>query len=682
MGRVWMDKLNPEQREAVTHDSGPMLVVAGAGSGKTLTLACRVAHLVERGVAPERILLLTFSRRAAREMISRAEHMTGNGGAGRVWGGTFHAVGNRLLRLYGRSVGVRPDFTVLDQSDAADLMNLVRGDMGLASRERRFPRKETLGSIYSRTVNAGIPLRRALERWFPWCAEEADGIREVFHAYTIRKRDQNVLDYDDLLLYWRALAASSGGARAASLFDHVLVDEYQDTNALQSDILHHLHGRIANVMAVGDDAQAIYSFRSATVRNILEFPERFAGTAIVKLERNYRSTPEILAASNAAIELSPQRHEKTLRPTRDSGRRPVLLTCLDEPEQSDAVCARILQHREEGIPLKRQAVLFRAGHHSDLLEVELSGRNIPFVKYGGLKFLESAHVKDLMALLRILENPWDEMGWYRVLQLIEGVGPAAARRLMDELGVRGGAGTPTSPVARLVETPPAVPRVAAAQLEALRAALSDCAREPQLPPSTQVERLAAFCEPVFRRLYASAESRLRDVEQLEQLAASYRSRARFLVDLTLDPPSGTSEQAGPPLLDEDYVILSTIHSAKGCEWDVVHVIHAADGMIPSDMSTGDDDEIEEERRLFYVALTRAMDMLYVYFPLRYYRRPRGMEDPHNYAQLPRFLPVSIRSLFDQRATYAGHHREGDPDAGPATGDPAVVDEFLAELWQA
>jgi DNA helicase-2/ATP-dependent DNA helicase PcrA len=686
--------LNAQQREAVTCGGGPVLVVAGAGSGKTMTLACRVAWLIDQGVAPERILLLTFSRRAAREMVTRAARMNGHGSdAGRrVWGGTFHAMANRLLRLHGRALGLQPDFTVLDQADGADLMNLIRGELGLSARERRFPRKDTLASIYSRTVNARERLPVVLERDFPWCAEEVEGIRSVFQAYTKRKREQNVLDYDDLLLHWRALTdVPRVGDRVASQFDHVLVDEYQDTNALQADILAGMRRPPApgNLMVVGDDAQAIYSFRSATNRNILEFASRFAGARVVKLEQNYRSTPPLLAASNAAIALSPERHEKTLWSVRQGVERPALVTCLDEAEQSDEVCRSILEHRERGTALKRQAVLFRAAHHSDLLEVELARRNIPFVKYGGLKFLEAAHVKDAMATLRVVENPNDEVSWFRVLQLLEGIGPAAARKVMEALGVRrrserpenGGidAGRP-SPLARLLEAPPRVPAAAAEGFAAFRSTVADCRSLEAVAP--QVERVRRFLEPAFVRLYASPASRLRDLEQLEQIASGYPNRGRFLTDLTLDPPASTGDLAGPPLLDEDYVVLSTIHSAKGCEWDVVHVIHAADGMIPSDMSTGDPEQVEEERRLLYVAITRAKDSLTVYFPLRYYRRPRGLEDPHAYAQLTRFLPPEVRTRFDERCSFLAD-AEGDgvrADPGSAVGQRTAVDGFLAALW--
>jgi DNA helicase II / ATP-dependent DNA helicase PcrA len=675
------ETLNDDQRRAARHGDGPLLVVAGAGTGKTMTLACRVAHLLDTGVAPQRMLLLTFSRRAAREMIARAEHSAARGSAARVVGGTFHGIGNRLLRLYGRPLGIRPDFTVLDQADAADTMNILRNELGYGAGERRFPRKETLEAIYSRTVNAGRKLQRVLGEDYPWCAEEVEGIRAIFTAYTQRKREANVLDYDDLLLFWRALAQHpETGERLASLYDHILVDEYQDTNRLQADILYAMRPPGTKITAVGDDAQAIYGFRSATIENILEFPRRFPGTTIVRLERNYRSTTPILAASNAVIARSSRRHEKTLWTDRDGDVRPVLRRCLDEAEQSDVICRSALSQRERGVALRQQAVLFRTGHHSDLLEVELSRRNIPFVKFGGLKFLESAHVKDVLALLRILENPHDEIAWFRVLLLLDGVGPASARRIMDAIAVRRDGDI--SPIQRFVTEPPAVPIGAQRGLDELRGALADSSaptdgRPP--PPSAQIERLRRFCESAFRRRYPSAEARLRDVDQLQSLAAGHDDRGRFLAELTLDPPSSTGDLADQPWLDEDYLVLSTIHSAKGLEWDVVHVIHAADGMIPSDMATGNEEEIEEERRLLYVAMTRARNALIVSYPLRYYRRPRGTEDPHSLAQPSRFLvPEEIRSSFDEIGPAVT--AQATLPSGGEPGAIAGVEATLAELW--
>jgi DNA helicase-2/ATP-dependent DNA helicase PcrA len=712
---TWRESLNPAQLEAVTAGDGPILVIAGAGTGKTWTLACRVAHLIEQGTPPERILLLTFSRRAAKEMLSRADRLIQRKETvGKVWGGTFHAIANRLLRLYGRGLGLSPDFTVLDQADQADLIDLIRGEYfstpspspSQLKHARRFPKKDTLVTIYSRMVNAGQPLSVVLESGFPWCTEDADGMRSIFAEYTRRKRVQNVLDYDDLLLFWRALGQVPDGREAGRQFDHVLVDEYQDTNPLQAQILQALRVDNRNLMVVGDDAQSIYAFRAATVRNILDFPSQFPGARRITLEQNYRSTRPILDVSNAVIAQARERFPKNLWPVRSGGARPVLLTCTDEPEQSAQVCEQVLEHREQGVPLRQQAVLFRTGHHSDLLEVELTRRNIPFVKFGGLKFLESAHIKDVLAILRILENPKDEVSWFRVLQLLDGIGPAHARSIMRAIGLQSATPAQSSPppspspspstlpvvaapapsldpLRRFIDAPPAVPEAAIEPLARLRETLADCLTPggQGLPPAAEIGRIRRFCEPIFQDRYASAQARLQDIEQLEHVASGHASRGRFLSDLALDPPTSTSDLAGPPLLDEDYLVLSTVHSAKGGEWDVVHVIHAADGMIPSDMSTGDKDAIEEERRLFYVALTRARDNLYVYFPLRYYRRPKGLDDAHHFAQLTRFLPQPIQSLFDCRAAGSLDPPAPTPTAPTAPRvAAAAVDALLSALW--
>ncbi len=675
-------ELNERQRAAVVYEGRSLLVVAGAGSGKTKTLVCRVAHLLKRGVPPERILLLTFTRRAAREMLRRAEGVSGRREAARVCGGTFHSVGNRLLRRHGRAVGVPERFTVMDAADAAEMMSLVRSELGLGEKRRRFPRKETLATIYSRVVNAGSPLSDVLGKHFPWCAQEIESVRDVFARYTERKRDQAVLDYDDLLLYWRALAAApTVGEVVASSFDHILVDEYQDTNAVQADVLVSMRTRDASITAVGDDAQAIYSFRAATVTNILEFPSRHPETCVIKLEQNYRSTQPILRVSNAVIAGARRRYTKELWSTREGGVLPSLVTCRDEAEQSDRVCRDVLEQRERGVELKRQAVLFRAGHHSAPLELELARRNIPFVKFGGLRFTEAAHVKDLLGLLRVVENPWDELAWFRSLQLLDGVGPATARRLLQELGVTGARvdhdNPADSPLTRLLADPSTLPPSASEEGDAFCAALADCARTSA--PGPQVERLRGFYEPVLWRAYDGAPARAADLEQLERIAAGYASRQALLADLTLDPPTSTSDLAGPPHLDEDYLCLSTIHSAKGAEWDVVNVIHAADGMIPSDMALGDEEGTEEELRLLYVAMTRARQRLNVFFPLRYYHRRAGLEDEHSLAQLTRFIPREIHHLFEQRGPDPTSVDE--PDSAIRPGDSPVID-YLAALWKA
>jgi DNA helicase-2/ATP-dependent DNA helicase PcrA len=670
--------LNPEQLAAATHGEGPLLVVAGAGTGKTSTLAARVAFLLAQGIRPERLLLLTFSRRAAREMLSRAALLGDHPDAARVWGGTFHAVANRLLRVHGHALGLDPSFTVLDQTDAADVMNLLRDDLGFAGRDRRSPRKETLAAIHSRVVNTGQKLDVVVDRHFPWCHDEVEAIRQIFTAYTARKREQHTLDFDDLLLFWKALASSSQSAgQLAGAFDHILVDEYQDTNALQADILESMRpaGTPRNLTVVGDDAQAIYGFRAATVRNILAFPERFTGATIVKLERNYRSTAPILELSNAVIALSRERHQKSLWTERTRGATPVLHARLDESDQADAVCTAILEHRERGVPLHEQAVLFRAAHHSDLLEVELLRRNIPFVKYGGLKFLEAAHVKDALAMLRVLENPHDEVAWFRVLQLPEDMGPAASRRVMERIGVRDPAAA--SPMVNFLDHLIEVPTGADETVRDLRSVLAACLDEDLLGPGAQLERIRSFLEPVIEQRYSSAAARLGDIDQLALLARGYEARGRFLAELTLDPPASTSDLAGPPSLDDDYLILSTIHSAKGLEWDVVHVIHATDGCIPSDMATGDDEELEEERRLLYVALTRARNAVHITYPQRYHRRRKPRDDDHMYAVVSRFLDApSVLPHLDVR----GPSVDERIDDMPSVTGAVSVDAYLAELF--
>jgi len=667
--------LNKAQRRVVEHDGGPLLVVAGAGTGKTMTLAPRVAALLRRGVAPERVLLLTFTRRAAGEMLSRAARLGDDEAAGRVWGGTFHAVAHRILRMHAASLGLAPGFSVIDQSDAADLMALVRGEH--AGLERRFPRGPTLAAIYSRLAGAQEPLGDVLERDFPWCARDAAAIGDVFTAYTERKRAQALLDYDDLLLWWRAaLRTPRLGAVMAGAFDHVLVDEYQDVNAVQVDIVRGLRRERRDVMAVGDDAQAIYGFRAASPRHIRDFPEQFPGTTVVALEENYRSTSPVLAVANAVIDRATAGFAKTLWSRRPGGRRPVLVTCVDETAQSVAVCEELLARHEEGLALREQAVLFRAGWHSAALEVELGRRNIPFVKYGGLRFLQAAHVKDLVALLRIVENPYDELAWFRVLQLLDGVGAAGARRVLGELGVRPPVASPT-PLERLAQRSPAVPPAARDELAGLRDALLACHGDAALSPAAQTERLGNALTPLLRRAYDHVEPRLRDLEALVSLAAAQTSRAKLITDLTLDPPAETNDAAGPPGVDEDYVVLSTVHSAKGGEWTAVHVLHATDGMFPLDMALRDPEGIEEERRLFYVAVTRARTDLHVYFPLRFHHHPGRRDDAHGYAQLTRFLTSEVTALFDRRT--AGVVAQADPEPAVLAG-VASVDTGLQALW--
>jgi DNA helicase-2/ATP-dependent DNA helicase PcrA len=673
---VKLDALDDRQREAAAHGDEPLLIVAGAGTGKTTTLAHRVAHLIERGVRPERILLVTFARRAAAEMLRRVDGLLYGGpkeraASGRVWGGTFHAVATRLLRLHGEHIGLHPGFTIHDRADSEDLLDVLRAELHLARGDRRFPRKATCADIYSRCVNAREPLADLLDRGFPWCKEHEDALKLLFRTYTDRKAEQRVLDFDDLLVFLDGLLADpAAGPIVRGRFDAVLVDEYQDTNALQADLLERLRPSGRGLTVVGDDAQAIYSFRAATVRNILDFPLRYPGARSVVLTQSFRSTPTLLEATNRVIAQARERHAKELWSARPGGERPELVTCRDEEQQSELVIERVLERREQGMDLRRQAVLFRASHHSAQIEIELGRRGIPFRKYGGLRFLEAAHVRDLLAFLRLLENPRDLVAGTRVLSLLPGIGPHIARALLDPVVAHGG----FAPWRAARPPAAAAPRWPA--LVAMCEELS-APHGPALP--VQVHRVRDFYAPLCEARYDHAEARLRDLDQMEQAAAAFTDRTTMLAELTLDPPQSTQELAGPPSLDDDYLVLSTIHSAKGLEFDATYVIHAADGNIPSDLATGRPEEIDEELRLFYVALSRARDHLTVLFPLRWYDRPAGVGGKHSYAQLTRFLPPAVRAAFDERAA-APEAVRADAPPTVESGASAVIRKRLHDLW--
>ncbi len=669
---TYLDLLNPAQRRAVTHGAGPapappLLVIAGAGSGKTNTLAHRVAHLIVSGADPRRILLMTFSRRAAAEMTRRvgriARKVMGDG-AGAVtdalsWAGTFHGLGARLLRDHADQIGLDPAFTIHDREDAADLMNLVRHELGFSKTQARFPAKGTCLSIYSRCVNAQTPIETVLARSFPWCAAWGAELRELFAAYVEAKQQQNVLDYDDLLLYWaQAMADPALAAEIGERFDHVMVDEYQDTNRLQSAILLGLKPDGRGLTVVGDDAQSIYAFRAATIRNILDFPAAFTPPAeIVTLDQNYRSTQGILAAANAVIELAAERFTKNLWTDRATGAPPQLVHVRDEADQASFIATRVLENREAGAALKQQAVLFRASHHSGPLEIELTRRNIPFVKFGGLKFLDAAHVKDILALLRFVENPRDKVAGFRLMQLLPGVGPTSARRVLDLVAAA------PDPLRALADAP-APPRAGEdwpAFLGVLDALAGGRAGWP-----AEIEQARLWYQPHLERIHEDAATRQADLIQLEQIAGGYPSRERFLTELTLDPPDATSDQAGVPLLDEDYLILSTIHSAKGQEWKSVFVMNVVDGCIPSDLGTGTTEEIEEERRLLYVAMTRAKDDLHLMVPQRFFTHGQSATgDRHVYAARTRFIPNALLGRFERTSWPAAPAEAGrTPREGP------------------
>ncbi|KRR28176.1 ATP-dependent DNA helicase [Bradyrhizobium lablabi] len=681
----YLESLNPEQRRAVEHGIGadgtigaPLLVIAGAGSGKTNTLAHRVAHLIISGADPRRMLLMTFSRRAAAEMTQRVERIArrvlgdkaGIMTEALTWAGTFHGIGARLLREYAEAIGFDPAFTIHDREDSADLLNLVRHELGFSKTESRFPTKGTCLAIYSRCVNAQMPIETVLGQHYPWCSGWADELKRLFAAYVEAKQKQNVLDYDDLLLWWSQMVSEPTIAQEiGGRFDHVMVDEYQDTNKLQSAILLALKPDGRGLTVVGDDAQSIYSFRAATVRNILDFPDHFSPRAeIVTLDRNYRSTQPVLAAANGVIGLAKERFTKNLWTERHSARLPRLVTVRDEADQARYIVEQVLANREEGSRLKEQAVLFRTSSHSGPLEVELTRRNIPFVKFGGLKFLDAAHVKDVLALLKFIENPRDRVAGFRVLHLLPGIGPASAQRILDQTTVMA---DPISALAAL-PTPPRAGQDWTAFVETL-----GNLRYSEWP--VDIERIGLWYTPHLERIHEDAEVRLADLLQLEQIASGYPSRERFLTELTLDPPDATSDRSGPPLRDEDYLILSTIHSAKGQEWKSVYALNVVDGCMPSDLGAGTTAELEEERRLLYVAMTRAKDDLHLIVPQRFFvhgQQARG--DRHVYASRTRFIPDHLVKLFDRQVW---------PAAAPvarATPNQAVqmdIRERMRGMWR-
>jgi DNA helicase-2/ATP-dependent DNA helicase PcrA len=647
-GSQALGELNQAQQRVVAFGAarshGPLLVIAGAGTGKTNTIAHRVARLVKDGADPSRLLLLTFSRRAAAELETRvgrvvAKLLLGRSDAPIVlpWAGTFHSAGAKLLRLYAERIGLVPEFTIHDRGDSEDLMGVARAALAVDVTERRFPSAGACLAIYSRVVNAQSALCDVLAQTFPRWVEWETDLQRLFAAYVEAKQAQHILDFDDLLLYWEAMLADAAlAAEVSSLFDHVLVDEYQDTNRLQGAILARLKPTGEGVTVVGDDAQAIYGFRAAEVRNILDFPSLFDPPAVtMTLDVNYRSAQAILDASNAVMSHAAERFTKDLTGVRGAGERPLLVTVKDEVDQARYVAEDVLARREEGMPLKSQAVLFRTSSHSAPLELELARRNIPFVKFGGLKFLDAAHVKDVLCALRWAHNPRDRLAAYRVLRLLPGVGPANATRLGDLMAASGDVDRATLPRGSAEHWPPLL-------------SLLTRLRDPQARWPADVDDVLAWYEPHLMRIHEDGPSRALDLAALSRIAATYPSRERFLTEITLDPPAASSAMAEAPRIDDDYLVLSTIHSAKGQEWRSVTILNAVDGCIPSDMATGRAEDIEEERRLLYVAMTRARDRLAIVLPQRFYvtQQSRG-GDRHVYASRSRFLTSSVCDALDR-----------------------------------
>jgi DNA helicase II / ATP-dependent DNA helicase PcrA len=622
----YAELLNPSQLAAVTHRDGPILVIAGAGSGKTRTLIYRVARLIESGVPPGAILLLTFTRRAAQEMLRRVESLVGDRTRA-VAGGTFHSFANLTLRQFGSAIGLKPNFTILDRSDMEDVVNLLRTRMGLGSRDRRFPKKGTITEAISMARNKRRELGEEIELDFPHLAEHRDDLVRLAAAYDGYKRERGLLDYDDLLYRLAELLEQHEGVRRrlGDTYRYIMIDEYQDTNLIQAELVRLLASTHRNVMAVGDDAQSIYSFRGANFRNIMDFPQIFPGARVVKLEQNYRSLQGILDVANEVISRAADKYTKVLSAERRGEFRPLLIRAQDEHMQSRFVAERVLELREQGVGLGEIAVLFRSGFHSFDLELELQRRDIPFIKRGGFKFIETAHIKDVLAHLRVVLNPADAVSWLRALMLVPGVGHRRAERLIEEIVA---APEPERALMRAAESIGSAARptgsgAAAAAAGRLAALLAELRRDSGARPADQIARALEYYLPLMRENYPDDyPKRERDLEHLQTITERYRSLESMLADVALEPPSDSLGDVLAVEEDEGYLTLSTIHSAKGLEWRVVFLIWAADGRFPGPQSVGAE-ELEEERRLMYVAGTRARDELYISYPIYMFDRALG-----------------------------------------------------------
>lgn len=607
--------LNAQQLAAVTAGEGPSLVIAGAGSGKTRTLVYRVAYLIDSGVDPSNILLLTFTRKSAQEMLQRAGELIG-ARSERVCGGTFHSVANLLLRRYGRSIGVEPGFTILDRGDAEDLIALVRSQLGLNEKDKRFPRKGTIMEMISKSENTLRSLEEIVLDEFGHFADHIEDLSRLKTAYQAAKRQKQLLDYDDLLVMLRQLLLLDETSRmtVSRQFRYILVDEYQDTNRLQAEVVRKLAATHNNVMVVGDDSQSIYAFRGATFKNIMEFPQLFPGTQVYKLEENYRSTQPILNLANCIIDEAAEKYTKRLFTRKLDGPLPSLVEAAGENTQSRFIAQKILELREEGVPLSEVAVLFRSSFHSFDLEIELSRKGLPFIKRGGVKFIETAHVKDLLAHVRVIANPLDTVSWNRVLMLVEGVGPKKAHDLLAAI-VKSG---------QPFDVLRGVSGRSGQGLKSLANTLESLTGAEDRSPSEQVNHIYEYYLPILKEQYDDYPKRTRDLDHLHTIAEGYPGVNEFLADLALEPPDGSASGVDAPDRDDERMVLSTIHSAKGLEWQAVFVIWIVDGRFPSVYSFVADEDLEEERRLFYVSVTRAKRHLFLTYPINVYDKSSGM----------------------------------------------------------
>ncbi len=646
----YAQELNSAQLQAVQSTEGPHLVIAGAGSGKTRVLVYRVAHLVEKGILPEQILLLTFTRKASFEMLRRASLLLDDR-CQHVAGGTFHSFANMTLRKYAAYIGISNSFTILDQSDAEDTLNLVRTQLGFHKLDKRFPRKHALLEIISKSVNTSQELGKVMYDEFPHFLEWEKEVSKIRDGYAAYKKEKSLLDYDDLLVYLKNLLVTRDDIRKtlSRMYRYIMVDEYQDTNKLQAYIVCLLASEHKNVMVVGDDSQSIYSFRGANFKNIMDFPRIFEGAKIITLEENYRSMQPILNLTNEVLVHAREKFEKTLYTKKKGGTTPVFVDAHDDHAQSRYVADRILELREEGVELGDIAVLFRSGWHSNDLEVELTSRNIPFVKYGGQKFVEAAHIKDIISFLRIVYNKADAVSWYRALLLLRGVGPKTAEKIIAEIiGNKKGFALED----RLIKK------------QEDMAALFDILRKVDTAPMTPVELIQVFLgyyQPLLQDKYDDYHKRLNDLASLERIAERYDTLEGFLTDMALEPPERTLVEAGRRDGDDSTLTLSTIHSAKGLEWHTVFVLYVAEGHLPSYLSMEDEEAIEEERRLFYVACTRAKENLYLLKP-HMDHSPRGFMNSGGsvFTEISRFLLEG--NLMERFLTIEGAGQEEGLDA--------------------
>jgi len=596
--------LNEAQYSAVTHGEGPVLVIAGAGSGKTRTLVYRMAYLLEQGVAPESILLLTFTRRAAQEMLWRAAQISDQS-CKRVLGGTFHATSNMLLRQYGHHLGFGSGFTIIDRGDAEGIINLIKSSLGLAGAGKRFPSKRVIINLLSGAINKARPLEDLVFKSHIHLSEFIDDFHAIRRDYAQFKNDHGLMDYDDLLVNWQRLLVESEQARqeVCSRFKYIMVDEYQDTNLIQAEIVRLLAHGHDNVMVVGDDAQSIYSFRGADFYNIMRFPDQFPGTRVIKLEQNYRSTQPILGLTNSIIEKAEEKFTKKLFTELEGGVKPVVYSARNEAAEARFIVDKIKELQEQGIETSQIAVLFRSGFHSYKLEMELTSRYLEFEKRGGLKLTESAHIKDALSFLRILINPWDNLAWNRILLQLDKVGPKTAQKILATIKEH------DDPLDALIQYRPAPAwKQGFSRLTAALPAM----RRPDLTPAGIFDLVMEYYEPIFEKIYYDDyPKRRRDLDQIKALIGGYGDLQSFVDDTALDPPE--SELAADQSEPGNRLILSTIHSAKGLEWDAVFVIGLAEGRFPH-QNTVPGEQWEEERRLLYVAATRARKQLFLTYP--------------------------------------------------------------------